>query len=153
MQRSVLIAFLALFILIQFFRPEKNTAQGPSPNDISTVLSAPKSVLTKLDAACFNCHSNHTRYPWYAEVAPISWWMAGHIRAGKKHLNFSEFATYPRKRQLHKLEKIAEAIEEGWMPLKSYKIMHPESALKKDEIKEISDWLQAAQADLQKRTY
>lgn len=144
-----LIALPILFVGIQFFRPQKNSAPQIGPDDISKVLAVPQPVLAVLRTSCFDCHSNHTRYPWYAQVAPVSWWIAGHIEEGKEHLNFSSFATYSKKRQLHKLDEIAEAVEQGWMPLKSYKLLHAEANLRASDVKLISDWLKIARAELE----
>lgn len=147
----MLLSLLILFLGIQFIRPAKNRTAVRSTADLTTVVTVPKPVLNKLRTACFDCHSNDTRYPWYAHVAPVSWWIAGHIKKGKQHLNFSRFADYSKKRQLEKLDKVAEAIQQGWMPLKSYKLLHADAVLKPEEVKEISNWLKVAEADLEAR--
>ena len=84
--------------------------------------------------ACFDCHSNETDWPWYAYVAPISWFTAGHVHEGREHLNFSEWP-------LGEEHDPAEEVEEGKMPLRSYTWLHPEARLTKAEKQEFIDGL------------
>src|SRR6476659_8641049 len=104
--KRILIILLIIFVLIQFIRPEKNRSEGKGPNDISTLYPVPDSVESILKVACYDCHSNNTRYPWYAEIQPVAWWLNGHIVDGKKDLNFSEFAKYRIRKQYIKFEQI-----------------------------------------------
>jgi len=82
-----------------------------------------------LKTSCYDCHSNQPTYPWYTNIAPVSWWIKHHINEGTHHLNFSIWGTYSEKRKNHKLEECIEMIEEDEMPMSSYKIMHAESKL------------------------
>jgi hypothetical protein len=82
-----------------------------------------------MKAACYDCHSNQSTYPWYTNIQPVGWFVKDHIEDGKKHLNFSEFGTYTAKKQAHKLEECGEMIEKGEMPLSSYTIIHKEAVL------------------------
>jgi hypothetical protein len=140
MIKKILLGLLALVIVAQFIRPAKNVAAGTGPNDISTKHPVPADVAALLQRACYDCHSNHTKYPWYAEVQPAGWWLAEHVNDGKRHLNFSEFAAYPAKRAKTKAGEIVDEIEEKKMPLKSYTWMHPEARLTPEEIKLITAW-------------
>ena len=134
-------AFLiALLVAAQFVRPDRNLSTAPSPNDLNVKYPVPANVSPVLKRACFDCHSNQTRYPWYAEVQPIRWWLDKHIADGKRHLNFSEFATYSTKRAAKKAEEIADAVEHREMPLKSYTWVHAEARLTPEEIKLLVDW-------------
>ena len=92
--------------------------------DISKVIAIPDTVLTLLKNACFDCHSNNTDYPWYSNIQPMGWLMAYHIKKAKSQLNFSDFGSYSQRRQLSKLDGIANSIKDDIMPIKSYKIMH-----------------------------
>ena len=102
---------LLAFIVIQFFRPEKNQAEGISPNDITNLYTVPADVQLILKTSCNDCHSNNTVYPWYSNIQPFAWWLKDHIDDGKKHLNFSEFASYPIRRQYKKLEETNEEVK------------------------------------------
>ncbi|GAB4001142.1 heme-binding domain-containing protein [Spirosoma daeguense] len=140
MLRKTLLALLAVLVIIQFFRPEKNQAEGVSPTDITTKYALPDNVAAVLKRSCFDCHSNSTTYPWYYNIQPVAWWLSNHIEEGKEELNFSEFATYSPKKARHKLEEVGEAVTDGWMPLGSYLWIHHDAKLKSEEAKLIADW-------------
>ncbi|GAB3709262.1 heme-binding domain-containing protein [Spirosoma flavus] len=140
MLRKILLGLLAVFVVIQFFRPEKNQFTAPSPNDITTKYAVPADVQTVLKRSCYDCHSNNTTYPWYDNIQPVAWWLSQHIDEGKDELNFSEFTTYTPKRARHKLEEVGEAVTDGWMPLGSYLWIHHDAKLKPEEAKLIADW-------------
>ena len=110
--------------------------------DISKVITIPDTVLTLLKNACFDCHSNNTDYPWYSNIQPIGWLMAYHIKQAKNELNFSEFGAYSQRRQISKLDGIANSIKDNIMPLKSYKIMHKSAQLSTDEKSLLINWEQ-----------
>jgi hypothetical protein len=139
-----LIGFAVLLLGSQFFRPEKNLAPGgPGPDDLTVLRPPPAEVKAVLQRACYDCHSNHTRYPWYAEVQPVAWWLANHVKEGKSHFNFSTFGTYSAKRQARKLSELLDEVEEGNMPLASYKLAHAEARLTPAEIKALMAWAAA----------
>jgi hypothetical protein len=134
---------LIAFIVIQFFRPTKNKAEGISKNDISTLYAVPTDVQTILKTSCYDCHSNNTVYPWYAEVQPVAWWLNNHIVDGKKHLDFSEFGTYSLRKQYHKLEETNEMVKEGEMPLDSYLWIHKNAKLSDGQKLILANWVGA----------
>jgi len=82
-----------------------------TPNTIDTVGSTPTDVQTILRPSCYDCHSNATMYPWYAEIHAVGWWLNRHIEDAKGELNFSEFAGYRPRRQMVKLNQITEEVE------------------------------------------
>ncbi len=138
---KVIALFLVLaFVVIQFFRPERNTNKGDLSNAILKQVPVPPDVQMHLQNACYDCHSNNTRYPWYVYVQPVAWFMSDHIREGKKELNFDEFGTYSVRRQLSKLKSIAGSVKDGTMPLTSYTLMHKEARLSEFEKELIIDW-------------
>lgn len=134
---------LLAFIVIQFFRPTKNKAEGIGKNDITTLYAVPQDVQTILKTSCYDCHSNNTVYPWYAEVQPVTWWLNGHIVDGKKDLNFSEFASYRLRRQYKKLEEINELVKENEMPLNSYLWIHKDAKLSDQQKLALANWVTA----------
>jgi hypothetical protein len=131
-----------LFIALQFIRPVHNISKQALPTDISKVVTIPDTVLTMLKNACYDCHSNNTDYPWYSNVQPMGWLMAYHIKQAKNQLNFSAFGSYPQRRQLSKLDGIANSIKDDIMPLKSYKIMHKSARLSAVEKSLLINWAQ-----------
>jgi cytochrome c551/c552 len=140
MVKKIFLILLAIFGILQLFRPSKNKAEGAQANNINTVVAVNEAEDKLLRKACYDCHSNNTTYNWYAEIMPVGWFLNNHIKEGKKHFNFDEFATYKPKKALHKLEEIAETVGNGSMPLKSYLIMHNEAKLSEAERKTIIDW-------------
>ncbi len=140
MIRKIILGLLGLLLIIQFIRPEKNESAGPQKNDIAGKYAVPDGVKASLEKACYDCHSNHTHYPWYADIQPVAWWLSGHVKDGKRHLNFSEFGAYTFKRQDHKLEEIIESQEDHWMPLESYTWLHKEARLSDEQRREIITW-------------
>ena len=142
LKRTFQILLLA-FIVIQFFRPAKNKSDGVSKNDISTIYPVPENVQAILKSSCYDCHSNNSVYPWYAEVQPFAWWINNHIQDGKKDLNFSEFAGYRIRRQYKKLEEINELVKKDEMPLDSYLWIHKYAKLNKEQKLIIANWVTA----------
>lgn len=140
MVKKLLIGFVILLLVIQAFRPTLNTGKASGPNDITKAVAVPADVRTILEKSCYDCHSNHTTYPWYDRIAPVSWWVANHIKEGKHELNFTEFATYSPKKQGKKLEEIRETVESGEMPLKSYLVTHGDARLTEVQKKTLVAW-------------
>lgn len=140
----ILGSLVLIFIIMQFFRPEKNDNLVNPQNDIVFALDVPGPVRKKLADACYDCHSNRTVYPFYSNFAPVSWMLANHIREGKEHLNFSEWAGYDRKEQIKLLTAICEEITTGEMPMKGYVFMHSRAIINEKELEEICKWTEAA---------
>ena len=137
-----------VFIAIQFFRPVLNKSNQVSDTDISKMVITSDSILSVLKNSCYDCHSNNTNYPWYSNVQPMGWLMAKHIKKGKDELNFSEFGSYSPRRQLSKLNGIANSIKDNLMPLSSYKMMHKNAQLSKYEKALLINWVQQARDSL-----
>lgn len=147
-KKNILIGFIALFILIQFFRIDKSTLPVNPKTDFISTLQCSDDVSGVLKKACYDCHSNQAQYPWYTNIAPVSWWIKHHINEGSHHLNFSIWETYTAKRKDHKLEECIEMIEEDEMPMKSYTWMHKEAKLTLDEKQLLINWFKAEKLKL-----
>jgi len=133
---------LMIFVLIQFYpRPEKNISSAQSSNSIEQLYPMQDSILQVLKAACYDCHSNNTNYPWYSNIQPIAWFLNRHIVEGKAELNFDEFGNYSSRRQQSKLKSIRSQIEKREMPLKSYKLLHKKASLTELERSTIINWV------------
>ena len=124
---------LAALVVIQFFRIDKTNPPYDSKNDFISLTNPPENVKSLLKAACYDCHSNESIYPWYTNIAPISFWIKGHINNGRKHLNFSEWGTYNDNRKDHKMEECVEYVGEAWMPLSSYTWVHSDARLSDED--------------------
>lgn len=145
MIRKVLLAVVALFVVIQFFRPERNVSTSASPNAIGLHYPVPNEITGILRSSCFDCHSNNTAYPWYSNIQPFASWLQGHIDEGKEELNFDEFKVYDVKKKKHKLDELVEMIEDDEMPLGSYTVIHREAVLSASDRGKIISWAQGLQ--------
>ncbi len=149
MIKKILVGLLIVLIIIQFIRPEKNISATLSENDITTKYDVPEDVKIILSKACNDCHSNNTNYPWYANFQPVAWYLTDHINDGKRHLDFSEFAAYEPWKAHHKLEEVAEEVEENKMPLEDYVKIHEESALTESEKNTLISWSKDLRAQME----
>ena len=143
MLKKISVFLLAVLVILQFFHPKKNKADGIQSNYIGKVYPVPGDVKSILDKACNDCHSNNTRYPWYCNFQPVDWWIAKHITDGKKELNFDDFSNRPLRFQFRKLEEIVKQVKENEMPLNSYTWIHKDAKLTIDEKATITGWANA----------
>jgi hypothetical protein len=149
--KNIGLGLLVVLVIIQFFRPERNLSNDTT-NDITKKYTVPDTVQTLLKASCYDCHSNNTVYPWYANIQPVAWWLANHVNEGKDELNFNTFAEYRIGRQYRKLEKIAKEVNDGGMPLSSYTLIHGYAKLDEGQRKLVADWANAIHDSI-KATY
>jgi hypothetical protein len=122
--KTILILALVVLVIMQFFRPERNDSGYETVAAFEKETKPSPEVANILRKQCYDCHSDQTQYPWYAEVAPVSWWLKDHIDDGKKHFNASAWESYSVKKKDHKLEELIEMVEDGEMPLDSYTWIH-----------------------------
>lgn len=140
MLKKVGLVLFVLFVVAQFFSPEKN--QG-NTQDITPFLTEtlPNAEVKKiLETACFDCHTTNSKYPWYNTITPVNFWMAHHIEEGLEGLNFSKWDNYSVQKKDHKFEEIIEEVQGGNMPLSSYTWTHAEANLSKKQIESVITW-------------
>ena len=131
----VLVILAGVFLVIQlapYGRSHTNPPVGKGP-----AWDSPR-TLALAKRACFDCHSNETKWPWYSHVAPISWLVQDHVDEGREHLNFSEFG-----RHQDDAHEAAEEVAEGEMPPRDYLLTHPEARLSDVEKRELIAGLKA----------
>jgi Haem-binding domain len=143
MIRKFGIIVFVLFIVIQFIRPVKNHTVSSGNASIVNAVQVPQEVLDILKTYCYDCHSNHTVYPWYSNIQPVGWWLANHVKNGKKKLNFDEFMNYDPKKAAKKIQEIAEEVQAGEMPLKSYTIIHGDAILSDPQKQVLYSWVKS----------
>jgi hypothetical protein len=143
------IVFIILLVLIQFIPMTKNNGSAFGEQDITNCVPVSPEVKQLLVASCNDCHSNATVYPWYSRIQPVGFWLNHHVEEGKSELNFSEFASYKKKRQLHKLDEVVEMVESGEMPLSSYTLIHKNATLNDAQMLLLVNWAKAAKRHLQ----
>jgi len=150
-KRKILLAILIVLIVIQFIQPARNENGQALPTDISRTISIPSNVQLVLQTACYDCHSNNTNYPWYANIQPMGWLLSSHIKDGKAELNFNEFGSYSQRRQQSKLKSIASQVKDDEMPLASYMMLHKKAKLTKEQKELIIGWALQAKDSLEQK--
>src|SRR3989440_6835015 len=136
----IAIALAVIFVGMQFIRPARSNPPVDQSQTIEAHTQMTPEVASILDRSCRDCHSNKTVWPWYTNVAPISWWLSNHVNDGRRDLNFSDWASLPADRQERKLRQICDEIQDGNMPLSSYLPMHPAARLSDQDKKTLCDW-------------
>ena len=145
--KKILIIIIVSFILIQFFPIDKNNPVATPKMDFLQIKDTPEKTANLIRNSCYDCHSNESKYPWYANIQPFGWFLENHIQEGRKELNFSTFATYEKKRQTKKLDEAVEMLEKNEMPLDSYVIAHAEAKLSAADKKEVMDYFKFVAKD------
>lgn len=110
-------------------------------------VMVPPEVAHILRTSCYDCHSFETTWPWYANVAPAKWLVRDHVEEGRKHLNFSAWNRYNPDRARHKWEEVAEQVEEGHMPIRSYLLLHRDAALTDADRQLLVSWANSQAGD------
>ena len=133
---------LASLLVIQLIPVEHNVSPLQPGKTFEMKQKVPVEVAVILKKSCYDCHSNNTRYPWYAEVQPAAGYMARHIKKGKEELNFDDFDSYSKRRKKAKIRSIISQIENDEMPLTTYRIMHSSAGLSAKDKKVLLDFFQ-----------
>jgi cytochrome c551/c552 len=141
--KIVFIAIVAFLVVAQFFRPSHVNPPIDPAKTLAANAPVPANIQQIFDRSCKDCHSNGTVYPWYSNVAPVSWLLADDIKDGRREVNFSEWGNYTPKRRLRKLKEICDQVKEGDMPLKKYIPLHPEAKLSDADRAAICAWAEA----------
>ena len=143
---KIVLVIVVILVVLQFFRPANNASQADPVNDIAAGYDVPMDVLMILNDACYDCHSNYSTYPWYHNIQPVGAWMDHHIKEAKRHLNFSEFATYSAKDAAHAFHEMSEMMEEHAMPISSYKLLHKKGRLTDEQYTRVEQWAKKMEA-------
>ncbi len=140
--RGLMWILLIGFIALQFFPAQSNSGELNGASDFIEITKPPPDIIRLITATCYDCHSNHTEYPWYSKVQPVGWLLQDHIEKGKAELNFSQYGNYSERRKRMKLKSSISQIEDGEMPLASYTILHPKAKLPKKKKRALLDFLE-----------
>ena len=143
MLKKIFLVLLVALVIIQFIHPKRNKTEGLQPNYIGNTFAMPGDVKTILVKACNDCHSNNTKYPWYATIQPVHWWMNDHINEGKKGLNLDEYTSRSLRYQYNKMGDVIEQLKEGEMPLNFYTWIHKNAKLTEEEKAKITGWAES----------
>ncbi len=136
------------FAGVQFMRPARTNPPAVAGQSLAEQSPPPAEVARVLDRSCMDCHSDRTRWPWYSNVAPVSWFVADHVEEGRRELNFSRWGAYTARERESLLKAICGTVREGYMPLDSYTLVHRGAALKPSDAKALCEWSSAEQAEM-----
>jgi hypothetical protein len=107
-------------------------------------VQAPAEVKGVLRRACYDCHSNETRWPWYSQIAPVSWLVGRDVKEGRRLLNFSEWSTMLPERRARKRRSCGKEVAKGDMPLWFYLPLHAEARLSEADKAVVQRWADGA---------
>lgn len=124
------VALVVLFGIIQLVPYGREHTNPPVTQEVE--WSSPR-TRELAAGACYDCHSNLTEWPWYSQVAPVSWLVYSDVQEGREKLNFSEW-----DRPQEEADEIAEAVRGGSMPPLQYKPLHPAGRLSDAERDELA---------------
>ena len=148
--KVVIPLLIGAFIVLQFFQPEKNQGSKSGEDDFIAVAAVPDSLATILINSCYDCHSNHTEYPWYSRISPLSWYLHKHVAEGKEDLNLSEFGSFSKAEKVGALSDLYDVLEAGSMPLQSYLLIHRDARISQEELDVLMDWVDLKSLSLMK---
>ncbi|WP_405382531.1 heme-binding domain-containing protein [Maribacter sp. LLG6340-A2] len=139
--KKIGLGVIIIIIAMQFYSPTKNISPGDHTVAFTNETNPSQRLRTTFENSCYDCHSDNTAYPWYNNIAPISYWIADHVQEGKEHLNFSKWENYTLDKKVHLLEEIEEVVVSGEMPLTEYTFLHDNAELTKEDTNEIMEWV------------
>lgn len=135
MLKKILIAVAVLLVAIQL------VPVGRTNPPVTSKVNASQEALAVLERSCFDCHSNETRWPWYAYVAPVSWLVTHDVKEGREHINFSEWSQYDAEKVADILDEVHEEVEEGKMPLPIYLVLHGDARPSEQDKQALFAWV------------
>jgi hypothetical protein len=151
LRKRILVAGAVIALGAQVFQPDRTNPETDPSLSIRQDPWATPEILGLMERACFDCHTNETRWPWYSAVTPVNFLTVRDVEEGRKHLNLSEWSSQPRSRRASALERMADEVTDGAMPLPPYVLMHSEAKWTEEEKKMFLNWAYAAQDSLMQR--
>jgi len=127
----------------QIIKVVDNTPPAFTCNDVKATpqdeIKAPKEVMSILKRSCYDCHSNHTKWPWYSDIAPISWQVHSNVKNGRAWMNFSIWSKYDEKKKQKFYKGIVKSVKFK-MPPPEYLLIHKDAILSSKDKKVLQDW-------------
>jgi heme-binding protein len=142
--KKVLVALVVFLVVIQIFQPRRTNPPAVPSRSLTAHVHVPNDVYSALIRSCGDCHSNETRWPWYSNIAPLSWVITDDVNEGRRHMNIEDWDSLEDPKQANdRLVGICEEIKQKGMPPFSYRLVHGDLRLKTQEIASICSWSQA----------
>lgn len=130
----------AALLAAQFVGPSRSNPAADATLALEAGGTVPAPVHDVLRRACYDCHSNETRWPLYSRVAPVSWLVITDVNRGRGQLNFSRWRDYNAYDRADLLDEACRRTRAGEMPLRPYVWMHPEARLTEAEVSALCAW-------------
>jgi Haem-binding domain len=130
----LIIIGVVVFLLIQLVPYGRDHA---NPSVVSELKWDSPQTRMLAERACFDCHSNQTTWPWYSNIAPVSWLVYRDVVDGRRRMNFSDW----QRLRLDEPGEIGSIIAEGEMPPLQYLLMHPSARLSAGEKEQLINGL------------
>ncbi len=134
------LALAALLIVAQFIPVNRSNPDVDPAKSIYVKEKVPAPVKIVFERSCANCHSNHTQWPWYSHVAPVSWMVAHDVHEARSKMNLSTWGDYPADKREERLEEICEQLSNGDMPDPKYLLVHRSARLSPSERDAVCQW-------------
>jgi hypothetical protein len=140
-RRTTLGLLLPLLLAVAWLGLSTPSPQKPRSALLSASLQVPSPVRPVLDRACLDCHSYETRWPWSSRIPLVSWLIQHDVNKAREHLNFSTWTgSTPHLATSNEIQEICDAVADGAMPPRRYRLMHPDAQLSEDEKESFCDW-------------
>lgn len=147
--KQVAIAFVVVFAAAQLVRPGRANPPTDPHRTIQAQPATAPGLVAVLDRSCGDCHSNNTVWPWYTEIAPLSWLMTYAVNEGRKAVNFSDWTAYTAEQQQTLLAQSCRDVTQGTMP-GAYIWVRPATKLSPQDVQVVCAALGQVQASLRR---
>ncbi len=147
--KRVAIFLVAVLALIQVVRPPKTNPVVDESRTIQALTKMAPEVSAIFERSCKDCHSYRTQWPWYSQIAPVSWLVINDVNEGRAHLLLSDWAGYDRRKAMKKLDDICEKIGDGEMPPSEYVLIHSAARLSDVDRKLLCEWTVAERSRIE----
>jgi hypothetical protein len=131
---------LGVALLIQLIRPPRTNPPVDPSQTIGAHVPIPAAADAILHRACYDCHSNQTRWPWYSGVAPVSWFVISHVNGGREAMNFDDWSAHRSRRPDPPISEICAQVRKGAMPISNYLWMHADARLSDADKAVLCEW-------------
>jgi hypothetical protein len=126
-----------------WLQPARTSPPSDPAMGLESRAQVPVPVLSVLRRACFDCHSNDTRWPWYSHVAPSSWLVTHDVNEARGQMNFSRWGKYDPFDRADMLDKMCDMVTKGRMPLWQYRLLHHDARLSDADVTALCEWSDA----------
>lgn len=134
------LVFPVIFVAIQFIPVEHVNPRVDPTDTVEQKVAVPAEVKAILDRSCKDCHSDETRWPYYAYIAPTSWLLSHHVERAREEVNFSEWGQYDPNSERDILIEICRQVKRGAMPIAQYTLVHREARLSSQDVDRLCNW-------------